>query len=287
MGYASEFMRVAAFTGERPGWGEDFDYDEARHLAAYFYARELAAGLEVLDAGCGEGFGTRYLAEVAASVVGVDYSAEAVAACRSLWAHPSLRFECVDLTATSTFSETFDLVTNFQVLEHIVDEIPFLESLGSRLAAGGTLVLTTPNRLRSFSENPYHIREYTAEELEALLRRVFPEVSVMGMHGNERVEDFDRERERAVKRILRLDPLGIRHRLPSALINAAFASLATLVRRQAKSSSESGTLVPEDFHVSAERLDDALDLVALCRFAPDASAIRAGASGGRTEGITD
>ena len=44
------------FTGERPGWGEDFDYDEARHLAAYLFAADLAKGRSVLDAGCGTGY---------------------------------------------------------------------------------------------------------------------------------------------------------------------------------------------------------------------------------------
>jgi len=71
------------FTGERPGWGQDFDYDEARHLAAYIYAAGLGKDRRVLDAGCGEGFGTQTLTATAADVVGVDYSDDAIAFCRS------------------------------------------------------------------------------------------------------------------------------------------------------------------------------------------------------------
>jgi len=252
------------FTGERPGWGKDFDYDESRHLAAYLYAHSLAAGKRVLDAGCGEGFGTVTLADVAASVIGVDYSAEAIRACRAKWSKPNLRFQQLDLTNPGDFDERFDLVLNFQVLEHIADEIPFLEGLKARVAPGGSLLLTTPNILKTFSENPYHLREYTAEELRALLSKVFSKVTLRGMHGNAKVSEFDRGRERAVKRILRLDPLGIRNLLPSSLVNFAFAKLSVLVRRQARQSAGQALIRPDDFHVADERIDEALDLVALC-----------------------
>lgn len=253
------------FTGERPGWGKDFEYDEARHITAYLQARAFAQGKKVLDAGCGEGFGTQSLAAVARDVMGIDYSGDAIAYCSSHWKLPNLRFSVLDLTHPGTFKETFEVVLNFQVLEHIADEIPFLEGLRSRLAPGGLLMLTTPNRLKSFSENPYHLREYTADELAALLRRVFSDVRVVGIFGNQKVTEFDRRREAAVKRILRLDPFGLRNKLPRRLVEAAFARLALLVRRQAKAGADGTRIRPEDFAMREGRLDDALDLVALCR----------------------
>src|SRR5690606_19746299 len=102
---------------------------------------------------------------------------------------------------------------SFQVIEHLADAHAFLVALAARLAPGGTFVVTTPNRLRTISENPYHVREFTAEELRAELARVFAVVEVRGMRGNEKVERFDEGRARAVARILRLDPLGLRRLL--------------------------------------------------------------------------
>lgn len=253
------------YTGERPGWGEGFDYDESRHLAAYQHARSLAAGKRVLDAGCGEGFGTQTLTDVAASVKGIDYSQVAIDVCRSKWQRPNLSFECVDLTKATAGVETFDLVLNFQVIEHIEDPRPFLRGLKARIGPGGQLMLTTPNRLKTFSENPYHVREYTAPELRALLSEVFGGVELLGMHGNEKVTAFDAGRERAVKRILRLDPLGIRKLLPSSVVNAAFARLSVMVRKRAKREAATDRILPTDFFVSADRIDESLDLVALCR----------------------
>ncbi len=259
-------MASEHFTGERPGWGEDFDYDESRHLAAYLYARGLAAGKTVLDAGCGEGFGTAILPAAAESVLGVDYSSAAIAACNKKWNEPNLSFRQLDLTEPGAFDQQFDLVLNFQVLEHIEDEPPFLQGLKARVKPGGTLMLTTPNILKSFSENPYHVREYTAEQLRALLGKVFSEVKLVGMHGNAKVTAFDAGREKAVKRILRLDPLGIRNLLPQSLINFAFAKLSVVVRRSARDHAGGEDKIrPNDFEVRVGNLDQALDLVALCK----------------------
>lgn len=260
-------MDSSKFTGERPGWGEGFEYDYARHIAAYRHAATLAAGRRVLDAGSGEGFGTQTLSTVAQEVVGVDYSETAVAESRRLWcdgSRPNLRFERVDLTQPGSFQETFDVVLNFQVLEHIQNPAPFLRGLSERIGPDGVLMLTTPNRLRTISENPYHVREYTPDELHKELSAVFGSVTILGVHGNDKVERFDAGREKAVKRILALDPLGIRNLLPRKLVEVAFAKLARIVRRQAQPSS-APDIVPEDFSVGEGNVERALDLVAICR----------------------
>jgi len=259
-------LNAQTYTGERPGWGEGFEYDYSRHVAAYRYVATLAGGRSVLDAGCGEGFGTQTLADVAERVLGVDYSPVAVGECRRLWKKPNLRFERLDLTTPDGFAETFDLVVNFQVIEHIDDPLPFLHGLRERLAPGGRLVLTTPNRLRTISENPYHVREYTPAELHALLSGVFDDVEVLGVHGNAKVEEFDAGRARAVRRILRLDPLGLRRLLPEKLLLFAFARLARVVRRAAagSTSSPASPITPDDFFVTAGGVEQALDLVAVC-----------------------
>ena len=80
------------------------------------------------------------------------------------------------------------------------------------------------------SENPYHVHEYTAAELHALLARFFAQVEVRGIVGTERVYAFERARGAQAQRILRLDPLGLRHLLPQKLVRWAFARLALLVR---------------------------------------------------------
>jgi len=252
-------------TGERPGHGEGFAYDEARHLAAYLFARELVRDRTVLDAGCGEGFGTVLLAETARHVTGIDYSADAVAAATASYARPNLAFRRLDVATLPSLDLRFDVITNFQVIEHLPDPSAFLRAVRAALNPDGVLVLTTPNRLMTASENPYHLREYTAEELEALLRPVFGRVELRSMMGNAAVRAFEDARARQVQRILRLDPLGLRHRLPQSLVRFAFGKLSMLVRRRVASGAPATDGIrPTDFTVAAGRHPDALDLVALC-----------------------
>ncbi len=254
------------FSGERPGRGDGFAYDEARHLSAYLYASQRAAGLDVLDAGCGEGFGTEMLAGSARRVLGIDYSDGAIASAQRAYQIPNLEFRQLDVYDLAGLNLQFDVVTNFQVIEHLPDPPRFLAAIRAALKPDGVLILTTPNRLTSTSENPYHLREYTAEELETVLRPIFGRVDLYGMMGNEKVQEFERERARQVQRLLRLDPLGLRHRLPAGLVRFAFGRLSVLVRRRvAGSAAETQTIVPSDFSVTEARRDDALDLVALCR----------------------
>jgi SAM-dependent methyltransferase len=258
-------MARRTLSAERPGRGAEFAYDEARHRVAYLHARELARGLDVLDAGCGEGFNTVLLADGAKHVLGVDYAEAPVVAARAAYPRPNLEFRRLDVHTLPQLDIRVDLVTNFQVIEHLADPVRFLTAVREALRPGGRLLLTTPNRLTSVSENPVHLREYTADELAEMLRPIFARVELGSVVGNARVLAFDAERRRQVQRILRLDPLGLRHYLPTSVMHFAFAHLGAFVRRRVGDVKEEARAIGvEDFQVVAETRPDALDLVALC-----------------------
>jgi hypothetical protein len=113
----------------------------------------------------------------------------------------------------------------------------------------------------SVSENPYHLREWTAPELLALATPVLPGVRVRGMNGSARVLAYERARGEQIRRILRLDPLGLRRLVPAAIVEVVFARLARLVRRRVGASGAMPTVGPEDFAVRDDDLAQALDLV--------------------------
>ncbi len=254
------------FTGERlPDDDRRFRADLARHLAAYHVARRYSAGKRVLDAGCGAGYGAALLADVAAEVVAVDRDHATLAHARVRRARGNLRFVCLDLVRLGALRARFDVVCNFQVVEHLVEPRALLRQLRERLVDDGLLLLTTPNRETSFGENPYHVHEYTADELAALLRPIFSTVAVHGVAGNPSVLAYEAARRRQVERVLRLDPLGLRHRLPAPIVRWAFACLARMVRTLvARTDRGHVDIGPEDFF-EQETADGALDLLALCR----------------------
>ncbi|WP_304045414.1 bifunctional 2-polyprenyl-6-hydroxyphenol methylase/3-demethylubiquinol 3-O-methyltransferase UbiG [Jatrophihabitans endophyticus] len=183
-------------TGERtvPGvWHENYWF--RRHEAAYAHACDLARG-RVLEVGCGEGYGTAMLAAGGASrVLGVDYDATAVA-------HAARRYTGADfvranLAALPVRSAAFDVVATLQVIEHVWNHAEFVGECRRVLRPGGTLFVTTPNRL-TFSPgldapvNPFHTHEFTADELVALLRGAgFAVERVAGLHAGPRLTALD------------------------------------------------------------------------------------------------
>lgn len=269
-GKAAERWSVPeGYTGERLS-AEDarFAPDMARHLAAYHLVGPMVAGKRVLEAGCGEGYGVALLAAHAEAVVGVDYDEVALGLAkdrnRDCTNATFRRIDLLDLARAEP--GTFDVVTNFQVLEHLEDPRPFLEAAAACLRPGGTLILTTPNRLASVSENPYHVHEYVADELGETLRPFFDRVEVRGIVGTDRVYDFERARGAQAQRILRLDPLGVRHWLPDGFVKFVFARLALLVRsRVAAQGGELTSLTPGDFSVSDAEPPQWIDLLALAQ----------------------
>ena len=104
------------------------------------------AGKSALDVGCGAGLLCEPLARMGASVTGLDAAPENIAAARI---HAGLSGLEIDYRAGSVEglgSETFDLVTSLEVIEHVSDPAGFVRGLADALAPGGLLVISTPNR---------------------------------------------------------------------------------------------------------------------------------------------
>ena len=104
------------------------------------------AGKSALDVGCGAGLLTEPLARMGAAVTGVDAAPENIGAARAHAAGQGLAIAyCAGEVATLP-PATFDLVTSMEVVEHVADPAAFVAELAGRLAPGGLMILSTPNR---------------------------------------------------------------------------------------------------------------------------------------------
>jgi 2-polyprenyl-6-hydroxyphenyl methylase / 3-demethylubiquinone-9 3-methyltransferase len=104
------------------------------------------AGKAALDVGCGAGLLCEPLARLGADVTGVDAAPENVmaAAAHAEGAGLDIRYMAGEVGALDI--GRFDLVTAMEVLEHVADKPAFVAALAERLAPGGLLILSTPNR---------------------------------------------------------------------------------------------------------------------------------------------
>ncbi len=149
-------------------------------IEAYFLAlnRWVDEGARVLDVGFGLGYGLNILAIKASEVNGVDVDARALGHCRTTVAGRNPRLRHLGLYDGTTLpfpDRAFDVVTCVDVLEHVAQYDRFLDEL-LRVARRGVFI-STPNRRPEYTRrngrprNPYHLREWNRDELDAILRR--------------------------------------------------------------------------------------------------------------------
>jgi SAM-dependent methyltransferase len=183
-------------TGERtiPGLDEE-NYWFRRHEVVYQRLAQRCAGREVLEAGCGEGYGADLIAGVARQVIAVDYDESAVAHVRARY--PRVQVIHGNLTELPLADGSVDAVVNFQVIEHLWDQDRFVRECARVLRSSGLLMVSTPNRItfspgRDTPINPFHTRELNADELTQLLVDAgFGSVSLSGVFHGPRLREMD------------------------------------------------------------------------------------------------
>ena len=231
-------------TGERtlPDVPEE-NYWFQRHLVVYQWIATRVDGLHVVDVASGEGYGADVLAGRARSVLGIEPNPDA-------FAHAVARYPRVEFRRdiAETFAERCDAITFLQTIEHVPDPDAVLEHFKSQLAPMGAVYLSTPNLLTIAPEgaeksgNPWHVKEYRAEEFRDLCERHFDHVELLGLFH---------------ARKLRLHELAIRHAHWDD-VHGRLGFTRPFYDRFTPAISV------RDFALRATDLDRALDFVAVC-----------------------
>lgn len=221
------------------------NYVFQRSILAYHKASEIVSG-RVLEIGTGMGYGVRIVAPHTEEFITIDkseaYAEQLPENARFLqMAAPPLRFE----------DESFDYVISFQVIEHIKQDKEFVKEVWRVLKKGGRFIVSTPNAPMSLTRNPWHVREYTGEELQALLGSEFSEVEMYGVNGNEKIMEYYKKNRKGVEKITRFDILDLQHRLPRWILQIPYDILNRINRRRLlKGNQELTTSIKmEDYNV--------------------------------------
>lgn len=255
------------FDRERPSFEDSNNVTVQRCFYAYEFAREYVKGKETADIGCADGYGTQYLADYTKSTVGVDYSEVTIAEARAKHqAKKNLSFKSGSVPPIPLDSESVDVVTAFQFIEHIHDRVGFIKDVYRVLKPGGVFLCSTPNIKMSIARNPFHVHEYTFDELQKEMSSVFGNVEMKGLQGNEKVNKYYEDNARWAKKILRLDPLGIHKMVPASWLVKPYNFLTTIMRKDLKTQNNATLeITTKDFFLTQDRLDFTWDIFVVAK----------------------
>jgi 2-polyprenyl-3-methyl-5-hydroxy-6-metoxy-1,4-benzoquinol methylase len=164
-------------TGERvhPFFGGN---NYINHLRVYQFVRQFIANDEVLDVGCGVGYGTALLGRSAKGAVGIDLS---LAAIREAYRyHSECQFFRMNAEELEFANESFDVIVSTENFEHLHNQPKHLAELARVIRKQGFCFIATPNpELSVGSSNPFHVKENTFSELRDLLSTHFSQVEII------------------------------------------------------------------------------------------------------------
>jgi ubiquinone/menaquinone biosynthesis C-methylase UbiE len=235
-----DFERVQPSSGDPADLLED--------LTRYRFAARFVAGQRVLDVACGTGYGSRLLlAAGARDLIGVDNAAEALVATRA--EAPTCLLLRASAARLPLADRSIDVVVSLETVEHVDDAPGFVRELRRVLRPGGVAIVSTPrnqglDRLRPV--NPFHRREYSAEEFGVLMGESFTSIERWSQRTHYRDDLATPPAVAPLRRALtRLLPAPLRRALRAAL--------------------GSRGLRPAQSDVVAGDLDDAAVQIAVCR----------------------
>lgn len=139
--------RIASMATETLSWNSELY--QSSHAFVWQFGRDLLAilapkpGERILDVGCGTGQLTADIANAGAEVVGLDLSAEMIAAASANF--PQLRFEVADITAANYRGE-FDAVFSNAALHWVRDQNAAIGAIARALRPGGRFVFEMGGR---------------------------------------------------------------------------------------------------------------------------------------------
>lgn len=232
---------------------------------AYEYVLDTIVGKKLLDVGCGLAYGTSIMATKALEATGLDYDLPTIERNKVTYAEQkNLRFIQGSVPPLPFPEAEFDVITAFQFIEHIEKREAFIRDAIRVLRPGGQLIISTPNSKMSLARNPFHVHEYTFDEMKQTLQKIDGiNAQLKGLDANDKVKKYYAENGRFVRAILRWDVLGLHKRLPAAWLSAPYNLITSFMRGKLQEKvSDTAQISTADFSLSDTNLETLYDIYA-------------------------
>ncbi len=177
------------FTGERFIPGIEDVRLKIEHYQRYVSVQKLVRDKVILDAACGEGYGSEILSRTAAYVNGIDISEETVERARLKYGErENLSFISGSIDRLPFEDGSIDVVVSFETIEHVGEELQdqFLKEIKRVLKPDGFVVMSTPNKA-IYSDlfhykNEFHVREFYRDEFVNFLGGEFSNIKLYNQY---------------------------------------------------------------------------------------------------------
>ncbi|MES2656460.1 MAG: class I SAM-dependent methyltransferase [Bacteroidota bacterium] len=251
------------FNRERPSFETANNVTVKRCYYAYQFSNTyIKPQHKVVDIGCANGYGTVDFTLKSNNVIGLDYSKQTIAdASKKQLLNKRITFRQAKVPPIPMDENSVDILTSFQFIEHIEQREEFVKEAHRCLKTGGQFICTTPNRLQSFARNPYHVFEYTFEEMETEIKKYFSSYTILGLHGNDSVKKYYKDNQTWVDLALKYDKFELHKKLPSWLLTLPYNIITSIMRKQLlKQDERSASISTHDFFLSDRNLHEAIDI---------------------------
>lgn len=236
-----------------------------QHKRAYSFCLPYSKEKQVVEIGSGTGYGAHLLAQTARKVIGIDLDPEAISLAKERYKKKNLTFHQSDASEVFDTVKNIDVIISLQVIEHLENAKDFLQELSKSMSKNSLLILSTPNTLtQGYNENPYHVKEFSPNELQAILSKLFSSVEMFGVHGNQQVLEYENNRKKNVLRIMHLDRCNIRKIIPRRLRILFFEVFIPVVRKSINPHKNTYSIREDSYYIN-KKLINSIDMIAVCK----------------------
>jgi SAM-dependent methyltransferase len=153
------------------------------------------------------------------------------------------------------------------MIEHLERPSELVAEIGRVLRNDGIALIATVNKDETISPNPYHVREFTADEFEKILTSHFAAVEMYGVFGDELFMRYWRNNRQWVNNFMRLDVFNLASRIPDGLRKRLFDAASRLMRVSLRRRDPDlcSNITHENFLFRRDEFDGCLDLFTVCR----------------------
>lgn len=155
-----------------------FGYLKTR-LRYSFVSKFIKESDVILDAACGFGYGSAYFSKFCNKVYALDLAEDNIKFGENTYSFKNINWILGDVTALPFENDKFDVYVSFETFEHLplntIDN--YIEKAIRVVKKDGLFILSTPNReTRQNIHNPFHIKEYSIQELSSILKQYFKNI---------------------------------------------------------------------------------------------------------------